>query len=401
MAWGTLTLGRVSFREDYVADYRVNMNTGEQTIALSGVEYAAGLVTAAVVSARRDALMSAQGTIVPVTFSLKNEHDAFYEVVDVGVRHVKWPEANHFTWTIGLRKVGVANAIDIESRLTGLTRLNAFGLTAQRWHAPAIGATGYHTGSTSPGSVTTRTGADGAVTVYRVIPAGVDPRWAITAAAYAGGRVRVLVDGIERAGISFPTTGMTSWELSNGLVRVTPLSSSGLLQISAHDGTQWETKNWNLSVGSNLTSFDAMTVLRNDFEAVTIRLFKAQSPNGRILVDLTLRRGSRFVEGYVQASTSNTIGIATNTTETTVNNSGSGYIVASANDAAGNRLVAGSAQSFTGSTTGAMSKASTRTLDFFVGVAVGGGSAVAGDTATDLRDQYIGALAESTMVVKR
>jgi len=401
MPWGTMTLGRMDFRETYTADYRVNANTGEQAISIAGTEWAAGGVTATIIDARRQALMSMQDTIIPVSFSLKTIHNGFYRVVDAGMQHVKWPEADHLTWSLSLAKIGVDNAVDIESRLTGLARLNAFSLTGESWHAPAIGATGYHTGATAPGTTVARTGADGTVTVYRSLPVGVDPRWSTTASAYRTGRVRFTVDGIERMGINIGFAGNASWELSNGLIRVSPLSSGGVLSIASHDGTQWEAKAWNFLVTSNLTSFDAVTVLRNDFEAVTIRLFKSQSPSGRILLDLTIRRGSRFIEGYAQVSASSTIGWSLNTPETTTNNAATGYIVASANDAGGNRAVIGSAQSFTGSTTGVITKATTRTLDVFVGSVVGGGSAVAGDAALDLRNQYIGAVAENTMVVKR
>jgi hypothetical protein len=396
MGWGTLTIGRTTLREDYTASYRVNMNTGQQTLALTGLEWASGMVTPAHVRARREDIMTMQGAILPVTFSKKEDHTGFYRVVDAGVDHTAWDEADHFRWNLSLEKIGVATAVDIESRLTGIARANDHGpLAGELWHAPAIGHTGYDTGSTSPASTVARVTPEGTVTVYRGIPANTDPRWAILPTLYGGGRVRVLMDGIERMGTGFKTS--TSWEMSNGLVRVT--SSGGLLVVSAYDGASWESKVWNVQVGSNLTGFDEVTVIRNDYEACTVRLYRAQSVSGRIYVDLSLRRGSRFIEGYIQVSTSNTLGLSLQTIEAST--SATGYVVANADDAAGNRAIVGSARSFTADTDGGLSKAATRTLDFFVGAVVGGSSAIPGDTAVNLRDQYIGALAEATMVVKR
>lgn len=397
MAWGTLTIGRTTLRETYTADYKVNMNTGLATVSLNGTEWAAGVITAAEVRARREGLLSMQGTIVPVTFSMKTDYDGFYRVVDSGLTHTDWDEADHFTWSLALERVGVPTASDIESRLTGVARLNDHGpLAGERWHAPSVGATGYYVGASSPSTVN-RTTPEGVVVVYRSIPANTDPRWTATPQAYAGGRARVLIDAIERHGTGFKTSA--SWEIQNGLVKVVPISSSGVLQIAAYDGTQWETKNWNISVGGAITSFDQMTVLRNDYEAVTVRLYKAQAPSGRIYVDLSLRRGSRFVEGYIQAAVSTTIAVTLNTIEASTGNTG--YVVANANDAGGNRAIIGSAKTFTADTNGGLSKAATRLLDFFAGVVVGGGSPATGDSAVNMRDQYIGALAESTMVVKR
>lgn len=397
MSWGTVTVGRTALRENYNASYRVNMNTGEQTVTLTGVEWADGVVSPTMVRARREAIMSVQGAIVPVTFSVKSDHDGFYRVVDAGVEHVKWPEADHFTWSLGLSRVGSETAVDIESRLTGVARLNDFTLPGERWHSPSIGHTGYDTGSTVPTGAVARTGSEGVVTTYRGIPANVDPRWSANPVVFRAGRVRVSVDGVERTGMGFKTSG--TWELHNTLVRVTPLSSNGVLSIAAYDTGVWESKSWNVQVGTNLTGFDEMTIIRNDFEAVTLRLYRAMSPFGRTYIDLTLRRGSRFVEGYIQTSTSATLGLSLNTTEASTG--ATGYVSANADDAAGNRVIVGSAKTFTANTNGGLSKASTRTLDFFAGVILGGGTPAAGDGATALRDQYIGALAESTMVVKR
>jgi hypothetical protein len=50
---------------------------------------------------------------------------------------------------------------------------------------------------------------------------------------------------------------------------------------------------------------------------------------------------------------------------------------------------------------GGITKTAVTAMDFYAGVVAGGGSAVSGDQAVDLRNQYIAALPEVTMAVKR
>lgn len=79
----------------------------------------------------------------------------------------------------------------------------------------------------------------------------------------------------------------------------------------------------------------------------------------------------------------------------------SGYVVASGNDADGNRFVVGSALNFTAHASGGVTKTATTTMDFFVGAVVNGSSPASGDEVTALRNQYIGALPEMVNGVRR
>jgi hypothetical protein len=339
-----------------------------------------------------------------VVFEAKDNHTGFYTVSDTGSKLTDWPEAEFFGWNLSLKRVGTENAVDMESRLASVVRLNSFALTGERWHAPAVGAYAYFTGTGgSPSGTVSRVLADGegTITVYRGIPAGVNPTWGITAPNYLLGRVRFKADSQERSGTGIRLNA-TGWELTNGLVRVTPLASSGILKIESWDGGAYSTTSLDFAAaGGTLAAFDSVTLLKNDFECVVLRLVKSLSPSGRVLVDLTLRRGSRFVEGFVQSSASNTISLTVNGGLATTNNAASGYIVASGDDAAGNRYIMGSPLTFTGSTGGVISLASTTTFAFFAGHVIGGGSPASGDGATTIRDQYIGSLAEQTLAVKR
>lgn len=405
MTWGVLRIGRMSLSEKYTLSEQTNAGTGERTIQIDGQHFTSwkGASTADVKRCQED-LHGLAGQTVAVTFEDKTDHNGYYRVHDVGAETIYWPdeEMYSFNWNFILTKLGPDNAADVESRLGSVVRANDFALLGERWHAPAIGHYGYFTGTTPPVSSFTRTGVDGPITVYRGIPAGRNPRWGCAVADFPLGRVRLLTDGSERSGIGIAASPMT-WELNNGLVRVLPLSANGMFSIGAWGGTAWETKAWHVARGGTTTTLgipDQMTVLRNDFEMVTIRIIKNGTP-GRTLVDLTLRRGSRFVELSIQSDSSTTLGAYLETVETATDNTATGYVVATNNDPDGNKFIVGSSKTVAYTVDRGISKAASVSLDVYIGAVLGGSGAVAGDAASVLRDQYIGATSETTMVVRR
>ncbi|WP_204042768.1 hypothetical protein [Acrocarpospora phusangensis] len=390
----------MTLRETVTAEESVHATTGERTVRLAGQESAPPLTEDQLLD-RHAGLLGLHGALVQATFTDKSSLDGFYGVTDASAQLVDHQgEMQACTWTLSLRRIGSLGEADLESRLTGIRRANDFALSGESWHAPAIGHQAYYTGSSVASSMT-RSTADGTITVYRSLAAGANPRWACPPASYLLGRARFISGSLEKTGTNqpLPTTG---WELSNGLVRVTP-GGSGTIVVAAWGGSAWETKNWSISDGTTITAWDGLSLLRNDVEHVIVRLVREQGPGeaGRIVLDLGLRRGSRFVEGYLQRSASATLSAFLTASETTTNNAASGYVVATSNDADGNRYTAGSARSFTNHANGGVSKAAVTALDFYLGVVFNGGSAVSGDAATDLRNQYIGALPEVTAGVRR
>lgn len=405
MGWGIMTIGRVSVSERYTLSESHNAGTRERTIQISGQSFVGfrGANDAAVRRAQED-IMGLADQLVQVQFQHKTEQNGYYTVKDVGAELLNWPDegVRSFDWGFILHKYGPENTVDLESRVGTVVRTNGFALTGERWHAPPIGHYAYYTGSSLPSGSVSRTGVDGAITVYRGVPSGINPRWGCPVASYAAGRVRLLLDDYERNGIQQIYSG-TNWELNNGLVRVRPLFSGGNLSVDAWGGSAWETKAWHIAKGGATTSlgtFDQLTVIRNDLEMATIRLMKNGSP-GRTLVDVSLRRGSRFAEIFVQTDSSTTLGAYLNSTETASDQTATGYVTASGDDADGNRFIVGSSKTVAYTTNRGISKATSTSLDLYIGAVVGGGSAASGDSATNLRDQYIGAVSESTTAVIR
>ncbi len=391
--WGTLTVGRITLRETVT----VSETGGEsRTVAVSGQESTPPLTRAELV-ARHDDLMALDADqVLPVTWTDKPERDGYYKPGSPSADLTdQQAETVTSTWRLSLTRVGTAGETDLQSRLAGAVRANDHSLTGERWHAPPIGHYAYYVGATIP-TAATRSSEDGTITVYRSLPASVSPRWGCSPSSYGLGRVRIISQGLERSGTDVPIDE-TDWELSNALVRARLVSGS--LEIASYDGSTWDTKAWTITANSTtITSWDSATVLRNEYELCVLRLTKSRSP-GRTTLDLTLRRGSRVVEGYLQNDTSTTLSVSLTASETTT--SGTGYVVATSTDASGNKYTAGTARSFTTHANGGITKASTTTLDWYAGAVVNSASPAAVDAATVLRDMYIAALPEQVTGVRR
>ncbi|WP_030917291.1 hypothetical protein [Streptomyces sp. NRRL B-24720] len=363
--YGDLQLGRLLLRETFKAG---EASSDSRTMELEGQESSPPLTRAALVWRHDNLCALDQGCILPVTWTDKPERNGYYQVGNASADYTEYRgEVLTSDWKVSLTRLGSDAETDLQSRLTGVVRANDFSLTGERWHAPPIGHYGYYTGASNPTTMT-RTGADGAMTVYRGVPANVSPRWGCAPTNYLTGRVRLTSSGTELCGTdqALPSTG---WALTNGLVNVTT-SASATLDVQAYTGGAWRSKLWNVSVAgsaSSITSWDGATLLRNEPEQVILRLTKGLNP-GRATLDLALRRGSRFVEGYLQIGTSATLAAYRSTLETNTSAAASGYVVATNDDGDSNRFAIGSARSFTAHSNGGITKAATTTLDFWIGV---------------------------------
>lgn len=410
MTFGTIAIGRLSLVElpanpATSASQPATAGAAPRTLSLSGQESfpAATTTTLVALQARHADILGLTGAFVPVIFGDKTDLNGYYRVASAGADAINWNgETATADWTLALERAGADTEVDVESRLTGGVRVNNFSAVGSRWHAPPIGHDSYWSGTGSTPSVVTRTGADGAMTVYLGLPTPCIPRYDCPVGSYLNGRTRFTdTNGIERTGISFPTTA-TGWTLHNALVRVTPIASLGILSVDAWTGGAWQAKNWDIQLGGvSVGAPKTVSLLRNEPEIIVLRLLWSRSP-GRVTADITLRRGSRFAELYVQAEVAATLKIVRGTTEIGASGGSGAYVTANANDGAGNRYIVGSALTNTADTAiGGISRAATTTLDAFVGVVAGGSGAVSGDLAADLFNQYCSAAAELVQAVRR
>lgn len=424
--FGTVQIGRLTLREALAIASEIGSSTTTppRTMKLTGQEAVPALTTTQL-AAVQDDLPGLIGPLTPVQFTNKTDRNGYWQVTDVQSDLMNWNgELVTATWQMTMTRVGTDTEIDLESRLTGsATRVNSFSATGERTHCPPVGHYAYYSGTTTP-SVLVRTGSDGAMQVYRGLDTTTNPRWGCHVETYLLGRVRFLdANDIERTGTTYsvrpmigaltpsttlvpspsllPESGAANhWTLHNTLVKVAPSTSAGVLMVSAYTTAGWQDKTWDIQIGGvSIGVPDTVTVLRNEPEIVVVRLLHAMQP-GRATIDLTLRRGSRFVEIYVQAETATTLAVVRPSTE--AGTSGTGYVTASTDDGAGNRYIVGSAKTFTADTThGGVSLSNATALDCFVGAVVGGHDAQTGDDAVSLFKAYLGQPSELIQAVRR
>lgn len=394
MSWGTVTIGGVSFRETLVAE-----QSGD-TVRIVGQESHPPSTVSQVEAAHHN-VSGLGGLAVPVVFTDKAGLTGFYRVADAAstLTRVHNGAVQTADWSVSLERLGGSRDVEIESRVPTIGRLTDHAVTPVFWHAPAVGADSYWTGTTVPSGSVSRASIDGTVLVHTGIPSGVAPRWTAEAGDYLGGAVRLLVAGIRRVGSFTPDAAV--WEVHNGLVRLSSPGMDGAFSVSCWDGTDWRSeKSYRVVVsGVPLAMQPDMTVLRNDPEEVMVRLSYPTS-SGRLTVDLGVRRGSRFVSGLLKRHSAATVRIERTAAEAA--SAVTGGLKATAADADGNRFVMGSARTVTTSlATAYISKATTTVFDFFLGHEVGA-SPAAGDAFADLLAQYLGAAgSERARVVRR
>lgn len=351
------------------------------------------------------------GSFVSVTFSDKVGLNGYYTIVDSSADLQNWEgEQQTLTWSLDLNRVGTDFEVDIESRLTGTTRNNMFSITGVRWHSPSIGHYAYFSAVGNTPTVVRRVGQDGTHVVYLNLPTTQTtiPRWGCAVGNYMNGRTFFLdANSIERSGILFNNNSPTSWVLSNGLVNINPLTSAGgVLNIASYTSgaTSYRNKNWDIQyAGTSLGQPLSVSLLRNEPEMVVARLLWSTATLVRVTGDLTLRRGARHVELYLQSQVAGQFKVVRSNAEIGSSAANGSYIAATSNDSDGNKYILGSALTTTPDLVngGLSSSASVLYMDAFIGAVIGGTSAVTGDQAADLYNQYISTPSELVQGIRR
>ena len=399
--------GEIQVDRIFVVEQEVAKEDNKGKLTIVGQESSPPTTVAMVTWLQGQILGLTEGKLVPVVFEDKAERSGYFTVLNTAAELTDHQgEVAKADWQVDLQREGSDTEVDIQSRLTGAVRQNNYSVTGTRWHAPAIGHYAYHTGSTIPSNFN-HTGEDGAIRIYTGIPAGVSPRWGCDVGDYLDGRVRLTsttyvsseneVEGCNRQ------IGASGWTLSNGIVRVTPSATAGRLTIGVYN-SGYQDVDWNIMAGgSNLLAWESATILRNDPEQIVLRLTAQSSAStaGRATLDLTLRRGAQFVEGYLQVSTSANLQIQGANAATSSSGS-SGTVSATSGTT---RRACGSARTWntTDTTNCGFTKNSSTFLDFWIGakVTASGAGTASQDNDAALANQYVGAMPEITYAVRR
>tara|TARA_B100001996_G_C18600715_1_gene569738 strand:- start:353 stop:1204 length:852 start_codon:yes stop_codon:yes gene_type:complete len=161
---------------------------------------------------------------------------------------------------------------------------------------------------------------------------------------------------------------------------------------------------WAISATNSETewqSWQSIQILKNEPQIATIRLtthYNATTKDGRLVFDVTLKRGSRNIEFVASQWQAQQLNVKSTTTLAGTN--ATGYVVASSSNNEGNKYMIGSPTTYTADTTNlGVSVSGTTAVKGFIGAVVGT-SASGANTADNVRDQYLDSIFESVRIVK-
>jgi len=161
---------------------------------------------------------------------------------------------------------------------------------------------------------------------------------------------------------------------------------------------------WAISATSSETewqSWQSIQILKNEPQIATIRLtthYNATTRDGRLVFDITMKRGARSIEFVASQWTSQQLNVKS--TSVLAGTNATGYVAASSSNNEGNKYLIGSPSSYTADTTNlGIEVSGTTAVKGFIGAEVGT-SAAGADTADNIRDQYLDSIFESVRVVK-
>jgi hypothetical protein len=326
--------------------------------------------------------------VVPFTYSTdyaflgQDLLDGFYFVESTKVDWVKLA-AGMFAWEAQLVRVPDMAVPRIELSVGGTLRGNDHGIIGGGTVAilaPNVGAY-----SIAPGqynAVSSRTGEDGVQAIYYDTSPGATPdylTWLTLPGDYYDGcpRLEVYYDTWTAVTARQIPNSPTSWRITNGLVRVTSTLTAAKTELSIEhfDGTVWDpAKVWQLTNDTSYTAIaqapNSVQVLHNRPDSVSVRV--DLSTTSLQTLDVTLRRGVRYLDCRLTGVTTPGIRRGTNEAATLITVSGDAGIRATA-DSSGNKYVAGTTLDLAGSdlTIGAM-RVATGDFPFMIGSAIGG-----------------------------
>lgn len=161
---------------------------------------------------------------------------------------------------------------------------------------------------------------------------------------------------------------------------------------------------WAISATSNETewqSWQSIQILKNEPQIATIRLtthYNADTKDGRLVFDITMKRGARSIEFVASQWTSQQLNVKT--TSALAGTDDTGYVIASSSNNEGNKYMIGSPSTYTADTTNlGIEVSGTTAVKGFIGAEVGT-SASGANTADSIRDQYLDSIFETVRIVK-
>lgn len=389
-----LRIGRVTVHEGFTAS-----SSGDGRLDVTGQESTPGLedLARSTIAARISGLLALEGRVVPVAFAAKPELDGYYRVDAVTADTFEFGgDFVRVDWSLTATRVAEPAVARHELRLRALHRANGHAITVgDRWTALPPDRTWGEL--PAGGTVATRTGQDGDVLVYYDWTADTaTAAFGTLPIDYYTGAALLELGGETIEGTVLPAGdgwAVDSWRLSNGLVRATarPAGDNYWFRLEAWDPADGE---WQriadvrpVAYTTDLLVPVSLEALRNTADAVTLRAVFAVTDTGaprRVTVDLSLRRGSRYVAILVRSPSSTTLKVQTTITGW---DDLTGVRRATSADADGNKTAIGAAY-YSTDTRGVQRAASTELAGFVAGI-VDSATAATVDDAAALLAQWL------------
>lgn len=411
-----LQIGRVGLDVDLNSpqDLSFDVDDDRRRVTIRGYLRAASLDET---KALRSELLAQRGQLVPVTWA-GDSSMAGVGVVDAVTVDVDWRDgalqgAGFFRFAVVMDWVGSTSEVEFQSLLSSVEAVEDHSTTPEWWHAPPVGSLAYSAGGATPVLIDRAT-EDGTIHVATDMPAGTHPTWSVNPANYYDGAVELWAGSRLRAGRDMPMLP-AGWEINAKTLRIRPGvtadASNGAIEVAAWQGSDWGP--WvSFSVwwaGTNrIPSWHYVSVLKNTPEAVVIRLVRdaAEAPfasTAKHELDINVRRGGRLVTMLYKfdgASAQHAVGF-TDTTAAARPSSAS-YINATSL-VSGDRWLVGAPAAFTEDAVEGQVQIdnASKSMPWWVGVAVGNASNGTGDGPADLAKQFVAQSGEIVRAVRR
>lgn len=424
----TLQIGRVTeltgdsrlYAERWDADGETVQFTGFIAAALyTGFEDTPNIAEAKIIRAQ---LLGHVGEVIAVVSSMDPTINGYYRLTSAQIPMIDG-SLLHGVFPVQLQLERVRNFASPlwESLLVGNTRDNGAAIVGAPFFAFPDGAPANPRSvegmvAAYNRSVQGPTGAAGNMRVqfWDVGDLPVTPQWRMPPSDYYWGAATIE----QSDGTNYhPVTGLqaartpTLFRLQNGLVRcvIATDEGEGVVQVSHWDGAQWDAAKqfrFEASAAYVVGVFTDLAIIRNEPEEVIVRLSTIGSDEGLTTIDLALRRGDRWVRGYLDAETARQWLVIRDASPAEGADAITGGVRATSNDASGNRYVLASALGTLQNTSeGGVALPSTGTaLDFGIGSEIGGTGASGSDAATGTRgliEQYFAAVREQQQLAGR
>ena len=414
----TMTIGRVTFtsprdiKESSVQSS--NLNNLERSFSFNG---SICEDTIAATKKLRDELISLGNSdlILPITYEGDTTLSGYGKITSMDVSPIKLA-TGYFSYNIGFDMKGRPSEMIFESNMSGALLTNSHSVTTNTttyapWHALPVNAYNYKNDSL-PTPVVRATENGNVAFFYDSDLRTYASNWIVNPDDFYKGAAKITMDSTVKAGYLTANTP-TGVEISNGIIKITSGSTTdqSRFNLSFYDnGSYTSNREIEISSGSSQTEWNVwktVQILRNEPQECVVRFVTYSDDthgDGRLTVDVSVKRGAHHASLVISEA-----GTSTRSADTRKNlrmvtsnamSAGTGYIVESSADGAGQKFMIGSPQGFTAVASSRLIHLASSQVKTFVGYVYNASSPASHDSGDAVRDQYLEGLYENIRLVR-